>query len=125
MLEIPLLHIILLLVCHYVSDFHFQTDTMAINKSTSNKWLTIHVLAYIYPFAVLYAFFMFFGIIDYMEFYVIVVANFVLHWITDYVTSRIASYYYKNEKRSAFFKTIGADQLIHGLCLFTIHASFI
>ena len=85
---------------HLFSDFFLQTDKMAINKSTSNKWLTYHVLVYVMPFWICcgpaYA-----------------AANFVLHFITDFISSRCTSYLWKKNERHWFFTVIGIDQALH------------
>lgn len=109
--------IVSLLVCHFIGDFIIQNDTMAVNKSKSNYWLTVHVSTYMIPFIVFY------GIIasNPVTFILLIVSNFALHWITDYITSRVASHFFAQEKRGLFFKTIGFDQLIHGICLVTLH----
>ena len=109
--------IVSLIACHYIGDFILQTDSMAVNKSTSNFWLTKHVFTYIIPFLIFYALI----IPNPNMFLLVIVMNLLLHWITDYTTSRIASYFHKQEKRGLFFKTIGFDQLIHYICIFSIH----
>lgn len=90
---------------HTFSDFFLQTDKMAISKSSSNAWLSVHVGVYIIPFLV------FFG-------WKYALVNFVLHWITDFCSSRATSYLWKKEERHWFFAVIGVDQAIHFTCLF-------
>lgn len=107
------IHIALLMLCHFIADFILQTDKMAIGKSTSMKWLTIHVVTYMVPFSILMIFFAP-SVYAYTAF---IVVNFILHWITDYITSRVGSYFYQNDQRGMFFKTIGFDQYIHIICL--------
>jgi hypothetical protein len=91
--------LVLLFWVHTFADFVVQTDTMAINKSKSNFWLTLHVMSYalfLLPFGFWFA-----------------VANFWLHIATDYVTSRITSRLWREEKRHKFFIVIGIDQALH------------
>jgi len=88
---------------HFVGDFVMQTRTMAENKSTSIKWLSSHVAVYsmfLLPFGVWFA-----------------LLNGILHFATDYVTSRLTSKAWKEKKTHKFFTIIGVDQLIHSLCL--------
>jgi len=92
------------LFLHFVGDFILQTDRMALNKSKSNTWLTAHIGAYSILITIVFG-------------PVYAAVNAILHFCTDYVTSRITSYLWKKEERHWFFVTIGADQLIHALCL--------
>jgi len=122
--SIPLVMVLCLLVSHWLADFVAQTDKMAVNKSSSNYWLTVHVVVYT---VVIFAATMFFNIVFY---YLVVtplvalvvlkwsILNGLLHWPTDYVTSRINSLLWKNEQRHWFFVMIGFDQIIHYTCLF-------
>jgi hypothetical protein len=132
-----MLILFLIIVNHFVADFLCQTDKMAINKSTSNKWLTLHVITYMTAMlpSVAYIDFMLNngfsfhinGNLGATSFYLV---NFALHWITDYFTSRASSYLYmksqsdpngkflKESWRHWFFSVVGLDQLIHYGCLF-------
>jgi hypothetical protein len=46
-----------------------------------------------------------------------VTLNGVLHWITDYYTSKATRRYYENNEMKNFWDTIGLDQLIHIITL--------
>lgn len=115
-----------LLIVHFIADFLLQSDWMALNKSKSNIALTAHVAVYTSGFLA-------FG----LKFAAV---TFVLHWITDYFTSRATSrlwfididtqpyselsyckmfdsvVVYPN-RRHWFFVMIGFDQLIHYVTL--------
>jgi hypothetical protein len=95
----------IILALHFVGDFVIQTDKMARNKSSSMAWLSYHVAMYSIGF------FIFFG-------WKYALVNYVLHWITDFCSSKISSKYYKAGKIHEFFVVIGADQMIHMFCLF-------
>ena len=94
---------------------------MAINKSTSVKWLTRHVVAYgeylMYGSLPLLIYAVMIGrnwsvvIVSY------VVINMVLHWVTDYFTSRWSTKLWKKGNEKGFWNVIGFDQLIHTFCL--------
>lgn len=103
-----------ILVSHWLADFVCQSDHMAINKSKSNKVLALHCLVYtvvvtllLLPFLPLTSAIAVFALI-----------TFALHFCTDYVTSRITSWLWKNEQRHYFFVVIGFDQLLHYFALF-------
>lgn len=127
---------LVLIVFHFFADFFFQNDKMATKKSTSNRWLTIHICTYMIvfsPFAMYmdYAIngyqFVSFGNVNAFYWWTL---NGCLHWITDYFTSRLSSYlyqkaeknpgesYFNNSWRHWFFCCIGADQVIHYATLF-------
>jgi Na+/proline symporter len=84
---------------HFIADFVFQTDKMALNKSKSNKWLGIHSLIYCIPF-------IFFG-------WQYAVVNGIIHFVIDYMTARGTSKLWNANKRHWFFVLIGLDQAIH------------
>lgn len=91
--------IVALVWVHTVADFALQSDKMAINKSSSNKWLALHVAIYatcLVPFGWRFA-----------------LVNFLAHFCTDWVTSRITSKLWKAGKRHWFFVVIGIDQALH------------
>lgn len=115
--------ILLILFAHFVSDFLFQTDKQAINKSTSNWWLTQHVITY----TIGLSFFMAGHLAWHHQTEIIywLLINAGLHWITDYATSRINSYLWRKEMRHWFFVGIGADQFIHYTCLLLTYDALI
>lgn len=53
------------------------------------------------------------------------IAIFTLHWFTDYVTSKITGKFYSQQKWYGFFTTIGFDQVLHYVQLFTIYTYII
>ena len=113
------LTIIGLLFVHFVFDFILQTHEMAINKSSSNKWLTKHVAIYTGGLFVSYIWILVTGILlSYPVFIGWVLLNGVLHWITDYFTSRKSKYYFSKKDYHNGFIVVGFDQLIHYVCLF-------
>lgn len=144
----------IIIVNHYIADFICQTTKMATRKSTSIKWLTLHVMVYtvaISPIA-FYLNYKLYGIWWETDFHRIagslfLLANFILHWITDFCTSRMTGFLYKKHLELErlisvygsrplnsnldfrkgflgetwmhwFFCVIGLDQVIHYACLF-------
>jgi hypothetical protein len=91
--------LLLLLTTHFVADFLLQSDWMALNKSKSWKALIAHCAVYA-------ACFVYFGL-------AFAVITFLLHALTDTVTSRITSKLWQAGERHWFFVVIGFDQLIH------------
>lgn len=105
---------------HFIGDFVFQTRQMAEIKSKSVFWLSLHVLWYCFAF-----FPVAFGIgfdTPYVEFMFLL---FTTHWLTDFITSKITTYFWKKKKIKAFFTTIGFDQLIHIATLLLLFKYFI
>jgi len=99
--------IIMLIWMHFVADFVLQSDSMAKNKSTSNKWLGLHIFVYSIPF-------IYFG-------WLFAIVNGIAHFITDYITSRITSRLWKAGKVHYFFVVIGFDQAVHITTLFVTY----
>jgi Protein of unknown function (DUF3307) len=98
--------LIVLFFGHWVGDYLFQTSNMAVQKSSSIKWLGLHVLTYT---VTLSAFsFVFFPLGVWWKF---VLLNGLLHGITDFFTSRIAKQYAGTPR--VFYPILGFDQFIH------------
>lgn len=106
-------YFILLLFCHFVADFLFQTDEMATKKSKSLYWLGEHVIAYILVmFNILLPVLILCGEPVY-KIITFVLLNGVLHFITDYFTSKQTSKLHAKGDIHNFFVVIGLDQFIH------------
>jgi hypothetical protein len=107
---------------HWVSDFVLQTQHMSTRKSSSNYYLTLHVI--VYSFATILGWTLILPLLGihlysgpvWLAFLLI----FITHWITDYFTSRKTSKLYKEEKYHDFFVVIGFDQVLHYTQLFLI-----
>src|SRR5207244_2316309 len=66
-----------MIAAHFVFDWLLQSDRMALGKSKSNSILSEHAfVATVWALPVGYPFWL---------------ANFIAHWITDYLTSRMTS----------------------------------
>ena len=95
---------ILVIWLHFIADFVLQSDKVAMNKSKDTNCLIWHCSIY--------------GMVMLIFGPTFAIINAVLHFITDYVTSRITSYFWITNQRHWFFTTIGLDQAIHMSCLF-------
>lgn len=95
--------IIVLVWVHFFADFVMQSDWMAKRKSSDNAVLATHVAiysAFLLPFGLAFA-----------------AVNGVLHFVTDWLTSRATSKLWAANERHWFFVVIGLDQAIHMTCL--------
>lgn len=130
-----LLQVLFIILIHWIADFLLQTQDMATKKSTSIYWLSKHIFAYILgtiPTALMV------WIVSHSLMYALLwlIINGILHWITDYYTSRWTSKLYVNQQFyapnkyikffnfPAFFSVIGLDQVIHYSCLFITYVIF-
>lgn len=101
MLDINIIFAILFV--HWVSDFLLQSNWMAQNKSKSLLALTTHTVVYAIPMTLFGGLF--------------ALINGVLHFVIDFITSRITSYLWAKKEVHYFFVVIGLDQLLHAICL--------
>lgn len=99
-----------LLAVHWIADFVLQTHWQATNKSKNNRALAQHVCVYTSALAAYVSFaFASAG----MGILIFVAVNGVLHFATDWCTSRMSSRLYAKQDWHNFFVVIGFDQLIH------------
>lgn len=113
--------IIYILFWHWVADFVAQTQEMALNKSKSLYWLSRHVESYatflmigsipILAYGLYSDSHYAFPIIYYITF------NAIMHWLTDFVTSKLTSHYWSKKDTHKFFVVVGFDQFIHATTL--------
>lgn len=104
-----------ILFFHYIADFCLQTEEQAKNKSSDWGALARHVGVYIMAMTIGIAAILMLqdkpnGLEMAFEYAAI---NGGIHFVTDAITSRISKHYYKTGNMPAFWRTIGADQLIH------------
>lgn len=95
--------ILALVWTHWFADFILQSDRIAINKSSSNQILFLHVVLY--------------GVCFLWAGAAFAIVNAVLHFATDWCTSRVTKRLWLAEQRHWFFVVIGLDQAIHMTCL--------
>lgn len=100
---------LVLLATHWVADFILQTHWQASNKSKDNIALGRHVASYTAVLAAVSA--VLFGVG--VPWLIFVASNGVLHFGTDYCTSRASAQLYAKQDWHNFFVVIGFDQLIH------------
>jgi hypothetical protein len=102
-----------LIIGHWFGDYVFQTEKMGLEKSKSLSRLLEHTLTY--------SLFMFgymllrhsFSFNSAMHFFFITL---LAHTLTDFISSRLTSYYYKKNKMygfPGFWTIIGLDQVFH------------
>jgi hypothetical protein len=130
-----LFQVLFILTNHWVADFLLQTHDMATKKSTSNEWLTKHVIMYVVGMSAT-AILVWFMTSSIIAGFLWLAVNGSLHWFTDYFTSRWTSKLYAKQQFysankfikfinfPAFFSVIGLDQVIHYFCLFITYTLF-
>jgi hypothetical protein len=106
---------------HFIADFLFQTREMATNKSSSIKWLSLHVLVYSFITTIFWIGFT----ADLQTLVSIFIVTFMTHWPTDYCTSKLTTYFYGKNNLFAFFSVIGFDQFIHTTTLILTYNYYI
>ncbi len=100
----------LIFLAHWMGDFLFQTTKMATSKAHSLKWLSLHALVYgmiMTAFAII--------LIGFDNGLIFGLVNMILHFITDFFTSKVMVKYLKRPR--IFFPLLGIDQMIHMITL--------
>jgi len=120
-----LTEIFAILIIHWFADFVLQTDKQAKGKSKNWDDLLGHTFTYTYIFAIVgalyswYSMFSVHGIIENISLFLLI--TFVAHTITDYYTSRLNSKLWASGNSHNFFISVGFDQVLHYVQLFTTY----
>lgn len=121
--------VVLVLALHWLYDFVDQPENIARNKSTSVSALTAHVTNYTLgvTFVLLLYIFTSKSFNSFYDLYLVFcfgIITFLMHFITDFITSKQSSRCYANQRFygwNSFWFWIGLDQLLHTLqLLYTI-----
>lgn len=110
--------VIAILQLHFIADFVFQSDWMAINKSSNFKALFLHVVVYTLTLCTIPVVVLDMPIV--LPCFMWALVNGGIHFIQDAITSRITAYLWKRSERHWFFVVIGFDQLMHYVFLFVL-----
>lgn len=108
--------ILSIIFIHWVADFVLQFPKMKTKKSTNLFWLFTHILVYSTTWL-----FIGFFIFKPDQVLLFTTVTFVLHFITDFLTSRWTAYLYKKDNIHGSFglmTIVGLDQFLHYAQLF-------
>jgi len=116
-----------IIIIHFLGDFVLQTDKQA--KGKSKNWLDLlehtgtYVSVFVLPICLLLGKTNPYGT---CEWYVLntlafAIITFMFHTVTDYFTSRLNSKLWQEGKTHEFFVSIGFDQILHYVQLFTTY----
>jgi Protein of unknown function (DUF3307) len=106
-----------LLAVHWLADFVLQSHWMSVNKSKRLDALSLHAVTY--TGALLVGSGLVLGLRQIELLVLFVGANGFLHFATDFVTSRITSRLWCQQREHDFFVMVGLDQLVHQVTLAT------
>lgn len=106
--------LIYVLFLHWIGDFMLQSRWMANNKSHDLSALGCHVWLYT---AMLGSGVFITGRYERIDFVWFCGVNALLHFTTDFFTSKATSYLWKKERVKDFFSVVGFDQFLHTVAL--------
>lgn len=107
--------IISLLVIHYIADYLFQTREQGNGKATSLYLLCEHVFTYMNIVGLGLCVMLLTGIAPSIgsHIWIFMWLTFVLHFATDFITSKATKILWTQKKEYATFAVMGLDQLLH------------
>lgn len=118
--NLNLLEIFSIIIIHFIGDFVLQTDKQAKGKSKNWNDLLNHTAVYS-----LIWFIPIFIMIYYYHYnpllWIFPFITFIAHTITDYLTSRLNSKLWTKGDVHNFFVSVGFDQVLHYVQLFTTY----
>lgn len=103
-----------ILIIHFLADFGLQTHDQATNKSSSIKWLLYHTGSY----SVIWLIAMYIYMQNLENALLFAGITFILHTITDYITSRMGKPFWDKKDLHNGFVIVGFDQVLHYIQLF-------
>lgn len=128
-----LIEIFSIIIIHWIADFVLQTDKQAQGKSKNWNDLLDHTITYSSIWFII-------SLIGYLLLVsqqenipphnlsiaackpiVFTLITFIAHTITDYFTSRLNSRLWEQKKVHNFFVSVGFDQVLHYIQLFTTY----
>jgi len=114
-----LITILTILFIHWFADFVLQTDQDAKGKSKSLNRLLSHTLSY----SLIWLLVSVIHLMAIHNVYILLFSpiTFLCHTATDYYTSKAHSALYAEERTHEFFVSIGFDQWLHYVQLFTTY----
>jgi hypothetical protein len=114
-----LTEIFAILIIHWFADFVLQTDKEA--KGKSKNWSDLLSHTSFYSLFWLLCGIALLGVVGISNAVVFTLITFIAHTITDYYTSRLNSKLWADGKVHSFFISIGFDQVLHYVQLFTTY----
>jgi hypothetical protein len=99
-----------LLFSHFIGDFLCQTNWMATTKSRNIWALLIHCTVYTVVILL-------YSCLQLENWFVFSITQGSLHFLIDFITSKLTTYFWHKSRYRLFFNTIGLDQLLHTFCL--------
>jgi len=123
---LTLTEIFIILLIHWVADFVLQTDKQAKGKSKNWSDLINHTSNYSICWFLIVILFGVYNSGQTTFWYVtstlcFVTTTFICHTITDYFTSRLNSKLWAKGDTHNFFVSVGFDQILHYVQLFTTY----
>jgi hypothetical protein len=115
-IQVKMIELFVIIWTHFIADFILQTDKVALNKSKNNAILLLHVLIYTMPFLSMCLVWRM-SLAQSIQFCLLTA---LLHFVTDFFSSRACSALWKKNQRHWFFVVIGLDQAIHMTCLILV-----
>jgi hypothetical protein len=115
-----LIEIFLILIIHWFADFVLQTDKQAKGKSKNWTDLINHTYVYSMIWMIIGCILYIINLIDF-NFPLFTLITWVIHTITDYFTSRLNSKLWEEGKTHSFFVSVGFDQILHYVQLFSTY----
>ena len=118
--QIRLFDVITLISLHFIGNFLFQNSWQTTNKSFNIRALSSHVSNYCLTLLILMSIiYMHYG---YDKIVLFILITFIIHWIQDFITSRIGYRLKLTAQRTrnwrCYYLHRGLDQLLHYLQLF-------